>query len=72
MLEARQRLNATLVPTDETGVRALFKHLKRGGFAAILPDHVPKESGGIYSPFMVRMPCLLHCYPNWLQGHNVL
>ena len=51
MLEARQRLNATLVPTDETGVRALFKHLKQGGFAAILPDHVPKESGGIYSPF---------------------
>ncbi|KAA0601203.1 lysophospholipid acyltransferase family protein, partial [Escherichia coli] len=41
----------TLVPTDETGVRALFKHLKQGGFAAILPDHVPKESGGIYSPF---------------------
>lgn len=51
MLEARQRLNAALVPTDETGVRALFKHLKQGGFAAILPDHVPKESGGIYSPF---------------------
>lgn len=51
MLEARQRLNAKLVPTDETGVRALFKHLKQGGFAAILPDHVPKESGGIYSPF---------------------
>lgn len=51
MLEARQRLNATLVPTDETGVRALFKHLKQGGFTAILPDHVPKESGGIYSPF---------------------
>lgn len=51
MLEARQRLNATLVPTDETGVRALFKHLKQGGFSAILPDHVPKENGGIYSPF---------------------
>ena len=51
MLEARQRLNATLVPTDETGVRALFKHLKQGGFSAILPDHVPKESGGIYSLF---------------------
>ena len=51
MLEARQRLDATLVPTDDTGVRALFKHLKQGGFSAILPDHVPKESGGIYSPF---------------------
>lgn len=51
MLEARQRLNAKLVPTDETGVRALFKHLKQGGFSVILPDHVPKKSGGIYSPF---------------------
>ena len=51
MLESRQRMNAQLVPTDETGVRALFKHLKKGGFSAILPDHVPKESGGIYSPF---------------------
>lgn len=51
MLEARQRLNATLVPTDDSGVRALFKHLKQGGFSAILPDHVPKESGGIYSYF---------------------
>lgn len=51
VLKARQRLNATLVPTDESGVRALFKHLKQGGFSAILPDHVPKESGGIYSPF---------------------
>jgi KDO2-lipid IV(A) lauroyltransferase len=29
----------------------LFKHLKQGGFSAILPDHVPKESGGIYSLF---------------------
>lgn len=51
MLESRQRLNATLVPTDDTGVRALFKHLKQGGFTAILPDHIPKESGGIYSEF---------------------
>lgn len=37
--------------TDDSGVRALFKHLKQGGFSAILPDHVPKESGGIYSYF---------------------
>lgn len=52
MLEARQRLNATLVPTDESGVRAIFKALKQGGFTAILPDHVPDHSGGIYSDFM--------------------
>lgn len=62
MLESRQRLNATLVPTDDRGVRSLFKHLKSGGFSAILPDHVPKESGGIYSSFYsknVLSPTLL-------------
>lgn len=51
MLESRQRLNATLVPTDESGVRELFKHLKQGGVTAILPDHIPKPSGGVYAPF---------------------
>ncbi|OTG93967.1 lipid A biosynthesis acyltransferase [Acinetobacter sp. ANC 4654] len=51
MLEARQRLNTTLVPTNENGVRSIFKHLKQGGLTVILPDHLPKESGGIYSNF---------------------
>lgn len=51
VLAARSRLNATLVPTDESGVRALFRTLKKGGFGAILPDHVPNESGGILAPF---------------------
>jgi KDO2-lipid IV(A) lauroyltransferase len=51
MLGARQRLNATLVPTDESGVRAIFKTLKQGGFTIVLPDHVPETSGGIYVPF---------------------
>lgn len=51
VLKSRERLNTTLVPTDESGVRSIFKYLKQGGFSVILPDHVPKESGGIYSPF---------------------
>lgn len=51
MLDARQRLHATLVPTDEVGVRAIFKTLKKGGFTIILPDHVPELSGGIQAPF---------------------
>lgn len=51
VLAARSRLQATLVPTDESGVRALFRTLKKGGFAAVLPDHVPYESGGIIAPF---------------------
>lgn len=51
ILEARQKCNATLVPADETGVRAIFKHLKQGGLTVILPDHMPKPSGGIYADF---------------------
>lgn len=51
LLEAREKANATLVPTDESGIRAIFKHLKQGGLTVILPDHVPKPSGGIFSDF---------------------
>ena len=51
VLQARSRLRATLVPADESGVRQLFKALKRGGVTAILPDHTPEASGGIYSDF---------------------
>ena len=48
----RERLNATLVPTDSTVVKALFKTLKQGGFSIILPDHVPdKSAGGVVVPF---------------------
>lgn len=51
VLQGRQRLNATLVPTDASGVKALFKTLKSGGFSIILPDHVPQPSGGVTVPF---------------------
>jgi|LUMW01.1.fsa_nt_gb KDO2-lipid IV(A) lauroyltransferase len=51
VLDARQQLNGTLVPTDANGVKALFKTLKQGGFSVILPDHVPHPSGGVVVPF---------------------
>lgn len=57
VLQGRQRLNATLVPTDNTGVKAIFKTLKQGGFSIILPDHVPDPSGGVVVPFF-GIPCL--------------
>lgn len=49
--DARGRLRATMVTADERGVKAVFKGLKQNGFCAVLPDHVPHENGGIYSPF---------------------
>ncbi|ATO19900.1 lipid A biosynthesis acyltransferase [Acinetobacter sp. LoGeW2-3] len=48
--EARSREQATLLPTDETGVRQIFKALKQGGTTVILPDHTPNV-GGEYIPF---------------------
>ena len=51
VLQGRARLNATLVPTDGSGVKAVFKTLKQGGFSIVLPDHVPEPSGGVVVPF---------------------
>lgn len=42
--EARSRERAHLVPTDESGVRQIFKALKAGGTTVILPDHTPNSS----------------------------
>ncbi|MEC7121056.1 MAG: lysophospholipid acyltransferase family protein [Pseudomonadota bacterium] len=51
VLEARSRMNQTMVPTDDRGVRLIFRALKNGGLTIILPDHTPKASGGIASNF---------------------
>lgn len=67
VLQARSRLQATLVPADDRGVKAVFKGLKQNAFCAILPDHVPHENGGMYSPFFgistwtgMMVPKLIH------------
>lgn len=52
ILEARENFQANLVPTNESGVKAIFKDLKQGGVTVILPDHLPKASGGIYANFL--------------------
>jgi KDO2-lipid IV(A) lauroyltransferase len=49
--EARTRLSTTLAPTDEKGVKAVFKTLKSGGVSILLPDHTPHDNGGIFAPF---------------------
>jgi len=50
--DARQRFGAHLVPTDNNGIRALYKALERGETVAILPDQVPAQrSGSVFAPF---------------------
>jgi KDO2-lipid IV(A) lauroyltransferase len=49
---ARERAGGRFVPTDKTGIRALFKALHKGEVIGILPDQVPsKEGSGIFAPF---------------------
>lgn len=65
LLEAREKFNATLVPTNETGIRAIFKHLKQGGLTVILPDHLPKPSGGIYADFFGQKTLSITLVSKW-------
>ncbi|WP_111892137.1 lysophospholipid acyltransferase family protein [Acinetobacter sp. MB5] len=53
--EARSRENAKLVPTDESGVRQIFKDLKRGGTTVILPDHTPNAGGTMVDYFGIPL-----------------
>jgi KDO2-lipid IV(A) lauroyltransferase len=48
---ARSREQANLVPTDESGVRQIFKALKQGGTTVILPDHTPNVGGELVPMF---------------------
>ncbi|HAI53389.1 MULTISPECIES: lysophospholipid acyltransferase family protein [Acinetobacter calcoaceticus/baumannii complex] len=53
--EARSREQANLVPTDETGVRQIFKALKQGETTVILPDHTPNIGGDMVNYFGVPL-----------------
>ncbi|KAA8731819.1 lipid A biosynthesis acyltransferase [Acinetobacter qingfengensis] len=53
--EARSRQKANLVPTDETGVKQVFKTLKQGGTTAILPDHSPDFEGDFTNWFGIPL-----------------
>ncbi|MBD3610346.1 MAG: lysophospholipid acyltransferase family protein [Gammaproteobacteria bacterium] len=47
----RERLGATLVPTDNRGVKALLKALNSGETIGILPDQEPGKGQGVFAPF---------------------
>lgn len=51
ILENRRNLGVTMVPTNRRGVAAELKALKAGELVGILPDQVPADESGIFSPF---------------------
>lgn len=52
MRDARQRLGARLMPANISGIRALYRALRRGELVGVLPDQVPNEDHNVvYAPF---------------------
>jgi len=51
VLGARTRFGGRLVPTDATGVRALFAALAANELLGIPPDQDPRTAGGVFVPF---------------------
>lgn len=49
--QGRQRFGATLVPSDNSGVKQQLKALKRGEIIGILPDQDPPPGSGAFAPF---------------------
>jgi len=50
----RQREQLHLAPADLSGVRSLFKALKRGQAVGLLPDQAPKTGEGVWLDFFGR------------------
>ncbi len=49
--DARKKFGCKPYSTDAKGITQLLRGLKQGGFMMMLPDQVPRENAGIYSPF---------------------
>ncbi|ART52909.1 lipid A biosynthesis acyltransferase [Acidovorax carolinensis] len=54
MATARNRPGMLAVPTTLSGVRQMIKALRRGEAVGLLPDQVPPEGQGVWSPFFGR------------------
>ncbi|WP_313077558.1 lysophospholipid acyltransferase family protein [Melaminivora sp.] len=54
MRTARSRPGIAAVPTSLQGVRQMIKALRRGQAVGLLPDQVPPEGMGLWSPFFGR------------------
>ncbi len=49
--DARKKFGCKPFSTDSKGIMQLLRGLKQGGFMMMLPDQVPRENAGIYTPF---------------------
>ena len=71
---SRQRQFFKTASASLRGVRALVKHLRAGGFTAILPDQVPPDGQGVWAAFFGRPVYTMTLLPKLAQqtGATVL
>jgi KDO2-lipid IV(A) lauroyltransferase len=71
---SRQRAFFKTATASLRGVRALVKHLRAGGYTAILPDQVPPDGQGVWAPFFGRPVYTMTLLPKLAQqtGATVL
>jgi len=72
LVQFRRRENLSFVPTTLSGVRAILRHLKAGGFTAILPDQVPPKGLGVWAPFFGRPVYTMTLLPKLAQQTGAL
>ena len=54
IINTRTRKKLTMAPANQSGLRTLFKALKRGESIGILPDQVPLMGEGVWAPFFCK------------------
>ncbi len=50
----RIRNGTMMAPANAIGIRRLYKHLRAGKVAGMLPDHFPTDEMGVFAPFFGR------------------
>ena len=60
-------MGAKLVPTDASGVRALFQAAARNEMIGILPDQDPGAQGGVFAPFFGLQTNTMTLLPRLMQ-----
>lgn len=51
MIAGRKRLGGQLAPTNQSGVKQLFKAIHSGELIGMLPDQDPGDQNGVFAPF---------------------
>ena len=64
MLEARKMMGVKMVEAKFSGVRSLYKDLKRGGLIAVAADQVPDKKNGQMSTFFNRQALTMSLVSN--------